>query len=445
VNEVEIAQGDVLDYDTLVPALTGMDVAYYLIHSMGAGEDEFAERDRRGADNFGQAAQEAGLQRIIYLGGIQPKTDRLSEHLESRLETGERLRRSSVPVTAFRAAVIVGSGSLSFEMIRYLTERLPILITPRWVRTPTQPIAVRNVLEYLVQSLDVPESIGRVIEIGGGDVLTYGEMFRGYAKVRGLKRVILNLPFLTPRLSSRWVGLVTPINSRIARPLIEGLDNEVVVHDETARQLFDIEPFTYEEAVRRALLRFAQDQVETMWSGGVSSTKYDPKTLETLERKEGLIRERLQIEVDAGPDKVFSVIKGMGGETGWLYANALWKIRGLIDWLVGGVGQRRSRRSYRFIRVGDTIDFWRVEAAEKNRLLRLRAEMRLPGKAWLQYEIESTNTGGCVVTQTALFEPKGLFGLTYWYFFYLPHRFIFPGMLRALKRRAENLETDPIP
>lgn len=444
-NQVEVVQGDVLAYETLAPALDGIDVAYYLIHSMGAGEDEFAERDRRAADNFGKAAQEAGLQRIIYLGGIQPKADRLSKHLQSRLETGDHLRRWAVPVTEFQAAVIVGSGSLSFELIRYLTERVPVLITPKWVRTPTQPIAVRNVLEYLTQALDVPESAGRIVEIGGEDVLTYGAMFRGYARVRGLRRLILDVPVLTPRLSSHWVGLVTPVNSKIARPLIEGLDNEVVVHDETARQLFDVDLLSYEEAVRRALDRFDRDDVETMWSGAVSSSIDDAEMIETLEEKEGLIRERLQIKVQAAPETVFGVIKSLGGETGWLYANVLWKVRGFVDLLVGGIGLRKSRRSYAHVREGDAIDFWRVEAVEENRLLRLRAEMKVPGKAWLQYEVAPADAACSVVTQTAFYEPKGLFGLLYWYFLYLPHRLIFPGMLRALGRRAETLEVRPHP
>ncbi len=440
-HQVEIVKGDVLEEETLAPALDGIDVAYYLIHSMDAGEDEFADRDRRAADNFGKAAQEAGLQRIVYLGGIQPKAGRLSKHLESRLETGDYLRRWAVPVTEFQAAVIVGSGSLSFELIRYLTERVPLLVTPKWVRTPTQPIAVRNVLEYLTQALVVPESTGRIIEIGGRDVLTYGDMFRIYAQVRKLKRPILGVPVLTPRLSSHWVGLVTPVNSKIARPLIEGLDNEVVVRDDVAERLFDIDLLSYEEAVRRALDRFDRDDVETMWSGAVSSSIDDAQIVETLKEEHGLIQERLQIKIQAAPQKVFRVIKSLGGDTGWLYANILWKIRGFMDLLVGGIGLRKSRRSYTNVREGDTIDFWRVEAVEEDRLLRLRAEMKLPGTAWLQYVVQPTDNGDAsIVTQTAYYEPKGLSGLIYWYIFKIPHRFIFPGMLRELGRRAEALD-----
>lgn len=435
--QVEVVQGDVLDYDTLPPALDGIDAAYYLIHSLEAGEGAFAERDRRAAENFSRAAAEAGVQRLIYLGGIQPKSDRLSDHLKSRIETGDSLRKGGVPVTEFRAAVIVGSGSLSFELIRYLTERVPVLITPRWVRTPTQPIAIRNVLQYLTQALAVPESTGQILEIGGDDVLTYGEMFRIYARVRGLRRFLVDVPVLTPRLSSLWIGLVTPLNGKIARPLIKGLDNEVVVHDDRARDLFDIELLSYEAAVRLALDRFAHDDVSTMWNSAFSSSIPDAKVVEVLKDTEGMIQERRTIRVGATPEAVFRVIQSLGGDTGWLYANMLWKIRGYLDLLVGGIGLRKSRRSAQHLRAGDALDFWRVEAIEPNRLLRLRAEMKVPGRAWLQFELAPHDDSRTLLTQTAFFEPKGLFGLLYWYLFYIPHLFIFPGMLRALKRRAE--------
>lgn len=439
-HRVEIVEGNVLKPETLGPALVGVDVAYYLIHSMGAGEEEFAERDRVAAGHFSRAADEAGVSRIIFLGGIRPKSERRSKHLESRLETGATLRRGSVPVTEFRAGVIVGSGSLSFELIRYLTERLPVLITPRWVRTPTQPIAVRNVLEYLVMALETPESAGRVIEIGGKDVLSYGDMFRGYARVRGLRRLIIDVPFLTPRLSSHWVGVVTPINSKIARPLIEGLDNEVVVHDDTAQRLFDLELLSYEDAVRRALDRSFRDDVETTWSGAVSSSGADRSLIKTLDHEEGLIRERAQIHVRARPESVFRVVNSLGGETGWLFGNFLWRIRGLMDTMVGGIGMRKTRRSYSRLRVGDTVDFFRVEAVVEDRLLRLRAEMKVPGRAWLQYDLTSVGDSGCLASQTAFFEPKGLGGLLYWYLLLIPHRFIFYGMMRELRRRAEAIE-----
>jgi uncharacterized protein YbjT (DUF2867 family) len=435
-NDVEIVRGDALDYDTIAPALDGVDVVYYLIHSLGSGEDTFSERDRRAADNFGRAAREQGVDRIIYLGGIQPKGERESEHLRSRVETGEHLRASGVAVTEFRAAVIVGSGSLSFELIRYLTERVPVLICPKWVRTPTQPIAIRNVLQYLVEALEVPESRDKIIEIGGEDVLSYRDMFEIYAQVRGLNRLIVDVPVLTPRLSSLWVGLVTPISTAIAKPLIKGLDNEVVVTDDAARRLFSVDPTSYEAAVRLALRRFATDDVETSWHTAFSSSM-DDHVVETLDEEEGMIKERRRLTVDAPPDLVFDVIRRIGGDTGWLYANPLWKIRGLMDLMVGGIGLRKSRRSYSDVRVGDAIDFWRVEAVEEERLLRLRAEMKVPGKAWLQFRVDALDDGRSRITQTAFYEPKGLFGLLYWWMLYPAHKLIFPGMIREIGRRAE--------
>ncbi|MFB6098733.1 MAG: NAD(P)H-binding protein, partial [Salinibacter sp.] len=270
---VEVAVGDALEADTVGPAMEGVEAVYYLIHSLGSGEDAFEDQDRTAATNVRRAAEEAGVKRIVYLGGMRPKGERQSTHLRSRIETGKVLRAGGVPVTEFRAAQIVGSGSLSFELVRYLTERVPLLICPRWVQTPTQPIAVRNVLEYLVAALEQPDSAGEIIEIGGADVLTYAEMFRIYAAVRGLRRWIVNVPFLTPRLSSHWVGFVTPISNSIARPLIEGLDNEVVVDDPSrARRLFpDIDPLPFEAALRLALRRTQAGSIPTVWDSALSS------------------------------------------------------------------------------------------------------------------------------------------------------------------------------
>jgi len=440
-DQVEIAEGDALDYESVRRAMDGVDVAYYLIHSLAAGKGDFEDLDRKAANNFGRASEEQGVKRIIYLGGIQPSGERESEHLRSRIETGDALRDWNVPVTEFQAAVIVGSGSLSFELIRYLTERVPVMLCPRWVQTPTQPIAIRNVLQYLVAALRVPESIGETIEIGGSDILSYAEMFRIYAKVRDLHRPILNLPFLTPTLSAKWVGLITPVNTDIARILIEGLDNKVVVTDDKAERLFDIRTISYEAAVRLALRRFADQNVETTWHDARSSsdTLHAHRPTEILEDTEGLIQERRQLHVPASPGAVFNVVTGLGGDTGWLFANLLWQIRGFFDYLIGGFGLRRGRRHPRQLRVGDALDFWRVEALEENRLLRLRAEMKVPGKAWLQFELEPTEHG-TFVTQTALFEPKGLFGLFYWYLFYLPHKVLFPGMLKQIGHNAEAID-----
>lgn len=436
--EVEVAEGDALAYDSLVPAMQEVDVAYYLIHSLGAGEDAFADRDRRAADNFGRAAREAGVDRIIYLGGMEPKGKQRSDHLQSRLETGHHLRQWDVPVTEFRAAVVVGSGSLSFELIRYFTERIPVLICPTWVQTPTQPIAIRNVVEYLMAALTTPESTGAVVEIGGADVLTYGDMFRIYAKVRGLNRTLVNVPVLTPRLSSHWVGLVTPISNTLARPLIEGLDNEVTVdHPEKTRELFpDVRPISYEAAVRLAMRRTSSGDIPSVWNSALSSLPSEMDRTQMLETTEGLFKETRQLTVDAAPETTFGVIKRLGGRTGWLYGNTLWRLRGVVDQLMGGVGFRKGRRSDTDLRVGDTVDFWRVEALDEGCLLRLRAEMKLPGRAWLQFEVvpdaESTR-----IIQTTFFEPKGLAGTLYWYAVALPHRFLFAGMLDALAERIE--------
>jgi uncharacterized protein YbjT (DUF2867 family) len=441
-DQAEIVEGDVLEPDTLPPAMEGVDVAYYLIHSMTGGEG-YDERDRRAAENFGRAARAAGVRRVIYLGGIEPAGD-VSRHLRSRVETGEVLRATGPPLTEFRAAVIVGSGSASFELIRHLTERLPVMITPKWVRTRSQPIAIRDVLCYLMDCLDLPETEGRVMEIGGPEVLTYEDMFRTYAAVRGLKRWIVDVPLLTPKLSSLWAGLVTPIPSNLARPLIAGLGSEVVVTDESGMALFDVEPIAFETAVRLALERFRHDAVETSWSDALASSRGD-RVAHELTQEEGLISDRRQLIVDASPASVFTVIKAIGGENGWLYANPLWAIRGVLDQFVGGPGLRRGRRSQSDIRVGEAVDFWRVEAIEEERLLRLRAEMKVPGRAWLQFEVEPLEpapdgTPRSCITQTAFYEPKGLFGLAYWYALVPVHPSIFQGMIRELGRRAEKRE-----
>jgi len=435
-DRVETVEGDVLLPDTLLPAMAGVEAAYYLIHSM-SDTSEFHRRDLQAARNFGSAAREADVSRIIYLGGLGDPAADLSEHLRSRQETGEALREAGVPVTAFRAAVIVGSGSVSFEMIRYLTERLPVMVCPRWVFTRVQPIGIRDVLDYLVAALETPESTGRVVEIGGADVLTYGEMMMGYAEVRGLRRFLLPVPVLTPSLSSYWVHWVTPIPVEIAHPLIEGLRNEVVVRDDTARQVFpSIRPMDYRSAVRLALTRLERGEIETVWSGALSSTRGDRPPV-MLAMRDGMIVERRQLMVAARPDVVYGVFSGMGGRRGWLYANWAWEIRGLLDRLTGGVGLRRGRRHPNQLRVGDALDFWRVESVIPGQLLRLRAEMRAPGLAWLEFETRPREGGGAGLLQTAFFAPKGLWGLLYWYLLYPMHTLIFSGMIRQIGRQAE--------
>ncbi len=435
-SQVEVVAGDVLDRASLSAAVKGVRAAYYLVHSMSAGK-EFHERDVEGARNFATALAESGAERIIYLGGLGDPDAELSAHLRSRLQTGDALREGPLPVTEFRAAVIVGSGSLSFEIVRYLTERVPILICPRWVFTRIQPISTRNVLEYLVEALRTDASVGEVIEIGGADVVTYADLMTGYAKVRGLKRRVIPVPFLTPRYSAGWVHLVTPIPRAIAQPLIEGLRNEVVTRNEKAQRIFPgIRLLGYEESVRLALARLEAAKVETVWSDALSTSVGDvaPVQLTTREGMEIELRQRL---VRASSEAVFRAFTSLGGEHGWLAMNWAWKIRGALDRLVGGVGMRRGRRSPDELRTGDAVDFWRVESVQPNRLLRLRAEMRVPGRAWLEFQVQPTEEGRVLLSQAALFAPKGVFGWLYWYAMFPFHQFIFDAMINRIAERAE--------
>ncbi len=438
LDQVELATGDVLEPASLALAMRGVSVVYYLVHSLGGGAD-FSERDLLAARYCATAAQAAGVARIIYLGALGDPAADLSPHLRSRQETGRALRTAGVPVTEFRAAVIVGSGSLSFEMIRYLTERLPVMICPKWVFTRIQPIAIRNVLDYLVAALACPASVGRILEIGGRDVLTYAEMMTGYARARGLTRRLLAVPVLTPRLSSYWVHLVTPIPAAIAQPLIKGLGNEVIVRDPLALKLFPaIQPLDYATAVRLALEKAAARDVETAWTDALTSSQGD-KTPVILTSSEGMIIERRQRLVPAPAAAVYRSFSRLGGAQGWLYMDWAWQIRGLADRLCGGVGMRRGRRDPLALRVGDSLDFWRVETVEPGRLIRLRAEMRVPGRAWLEFKAESQPGGQTLLTQTAFFEPKGLFGLLYWYALYPIHALIFSGLIRRLGALAVRL------
>ena len=430
-DQIELVQGDFLQPETLTAAMQDVQVVYYLVHSLGGGE-QFSERDLTAARHCAQAAKQAGVERIIYLGGLGDPQAELSAHLRSRHETGEVLCEAGVPVTEFRAAVIVGSGSLSFEMIRYLTERLPVMICPKWVFTRIQPIAIRNVLDYLVAALDCPDSIGRTIEIGGREVLTYAAMMTGFAKARGLRRHLLAVPVLTPRLSSYWVHLVTPIPANIAQPLIKGLGNEVVVRDHLAPKLFPkIQLLGYDEAVRLALGKLGAHGVETAWTDALTSSQ-GIKTPVSLISTEGMIIERRQQTVAAPADAVYRSFSRLGGERGWLYLDWTWQLRGMVDRLCGGVGMRRGRRDPNDLRAGDTLDFWRVERVEPGRLVRLRAEMRVPGRAWLEFRALPQPAGKTLLTQTAFFEPKGLFGLLYWYALYPIHSLIFSGLIRRV-------------
>jgi uncharacterized protein YbjT (DUF2867 family) len=430
---VEIVEGDIFDEAAVERALNGCQAAYYLVHSM-ANSHAFEEADRDAARRFGIAAAHAGIGRIVYVGGLGDENDALSTHLRSRHEVGAILRASGVPVVEFRAAMIIGSGSISFEMMRYLTDRLPIMIAPRWVSTRSQPIGIADVLAYLLAALELPAGRGGVYEIGGADTLTYREMMLRYAAIRGLRRGVIIVPFFTPRLSSYWVHLVTPVPARLAQPLILGLRNEVIVRDAAAHRDFpQIVPMGFDEAVRRALNRYDTGS-ETTW--------FDAFDRQTLPRDfngvhEGMLMDVRVRKTRAAAPRVATVFSSLGGNRGWLAANALWRMRGWLDRLVGGVGLRRGRRSAYDLRVGDAVDFWRVEAYEPERLLRLRAEMKLPGRAWLQFEAESNSDGVSTLRQSAFFEPQGLFGYLYWYSVAVFHEWVFAQMATRIVREAE--------
>ncbi|HWA57569.1 MAG TPA: SDR family oxidoreductase, partial [Gemmatimonadales bacterium] len=427
----EVYPGDVLDAASLAPALAGVDTAYYLVHSMESTE-AFAEADRTGARQFAAAAREAGVRRIIYLGGLGDD-DALSSHLHSRQEVGRILRESGVPTVELRASIILGSGSASFEMIRALVESLPVMVTPRWVKTPTQPIGIEDVVAYLRAALDFPAGESAVFEIGGRDVVSYEALMREYARQRGLRRWLIPVPVLTPRLSSLWLGLVTPVYARVGRALVDGLRNATVVRDDRARRVFAVEPLGMADAMTRALHNEDRAFAATRWSGALSAagrrSNYGGQRFGTR-----LVDAR-QVAVPCAPAQAFRPIRRIGGKTGWYHADWLWRLRGLVDLVVGGAGLRRGRRDPEQLIPGDTLDFWRVEAVEPDRLLRLAAEMRLPGRAWLQYEVEPSAEGS-VIHQTAVFDPVGLFGQLYWYALWPLHQYIFGGTLRRIGRAA---------
>jgi uncharacterized protein YbjT (DUF2867 family) len=436
IHAIEVVEADVLKRESLAKAMADIDAAYYLIHSMAAGKD-FHEQDLLAAKNFSQSAEVAGVKQLIYLGGLgNPESD-LSVHLRSRQETGNALRESNIPVTEFRAAVIVGSGSISFEMIRYLTERVPVMICPTWVYTKTQPIAVTDVINYLLSALQTAECLDKIIEIGGADVITYKQMMLGYAKVRGLKRSMIPVPVLTPALSSYWVHLVTPIASSIAKPLINGLKNEVVVRDNLAKKIFPhIRPKSYDDAVWEALSTL---QIGKNERGGQISNLYLSHSPKSVINVEGLIIERRKRKIKANPEAVFTIFSSLGGQKGWLYMNWTWQIRGVLDSLVGGVGMRRGRRHPDSLKPGEIIDFWCVEEVKPEQFLRLRSEMKLPGLAWLQFETYPDKNNYSILVQSIYFAPKGLTGVLYWYLLYPFHHIIFNGLMRKIGKQSEAL------
>jgi uncharacterized protein YbjT (DUF2867 family) len=435
-SRVEIRKADLADRASLTGELSGCEDAYYLVHSMLSAGGEYAKQDLELAQTFAQAARDAGVGRIVYLGGLGDTDLDLSEHLSSRREVETALASAGVPVTVLRAAMIIGSGSASFEIVRYLVHRLPIMITPKWVSTPCQPIAVENVLEYLLGVLRVPETSGQTFDIGGSEVLPYREIMCIMAEELGLpKRWIIPVPVLTPRLSSWWIHLVTPLSSKIARPLAEGLKNEVVCREDRIKGLIPQKLLSVREAIQAAVSQTESHLVETNWSMA-GPMPGDPDWSGGT-----VFRDAREIEIDAPPAAVFAAVCRLGGSNGW-YAEWLWRIRGWMDRMAGGPGLRRGRRDPNHLRYGDALDFWRVVGYEKDRRLSLRAEMRLPGEALLDFEIEPKGDNRCLLRQTALFEPRGLFGLMYWYGVLPFHGIVFRGMLRSISQRAKGFTNE---
>jgi uncharacterized protein YbjT (DUF2867 family) len=438
---VEVARADATDATRVAEACAGVDVVYYLIHALGSGP-EFEETDRRTAHVMADAARAAGVGRLVYLGGLTPADEELSPHLRSRAEVADILLGSGVPTAVLRAAVVLGSGSASFEMLRHLTERLPVMVTPRWVHTRIQPIAVRDVLRYLVGCATLPREVHRGFDIGGPDRMTYAEMMQRYAAVAGLpRRRLIPVPVLTPSLSSHWVGLVTPVPASIARPLVESLRNTVVCGEHDIAAYIPDPPeglLDFDRAVRLAIQRVREAAVATRWSSAsVPGAPSDPLPTDPDWAGGSLYVDERTRPTTASPAALWRVVEGIGGDRGWYSWPLAWKVRGWLDRAVGGVGLRRGRRNPQTLYVGDALDFWRVEERTAGRLLRLRAEMRLPGRAWLEFHVEHDRAGHSRLTQRATFAPRGLAGHLYWWAVAPFHGVVFGGMLRNLTRAAE--------
>ena len=432
----QVVAGDALRQESLRAALEGVHTAFYLIHSMGGERSaEFEQQDVVAATNFAAAARAAGVRRIVYLGGLGDERAPLSPHLRSRHEVGVALRESGVPVIELRASIVIGSGSLSFEMIRALVERLPVMVTPRWVEVVAQPIAIDDVLAYLEAALELAGDESRVYEIGGAERVSYGELMREYARQRGLRRLMIPVPVLTPRLSGLWLALVTPLYARVGRVLVESIGYETVVRDARARRDFAVAPMGTREAIRRALANEDREFAQTRWSDAVSAAGRDALGGYGGLRRGPRLGDVRQCALALSPGEAFAPIRRIGGEVGWYAFDALWKLRGWLDLFAGGVGMRRGRPDPETLRVGDTLDWWRVEAYEPDRLLRLRAEMRLPGRAWLEFEVRPCD-GGVLLVQSASFDPSGLAGLLYWYAIHPLHALVFRGMLAGIARSA---------
>ncbi len=435
---LEIVQGNLDNLPGVRAAIAGVDAAYYLVHAMISAGGDYAKRDRELANTFVEGLKDSSCRRVMYLGGLGELGPNLSMHLRSRGEVADILRQSDAETTVFRAAMIIGSGSASFEILRYLVERLPIMITPKWVKMETQPIAIRDVLRYLVECLDVPETAGRTIDIGGRDIHTYQKLMQIMAKSLGLpRRIIMPVPVLTPRLSSAWISLVTPVNASIARPLAEGLRNRTVCRNDDAQKLMPGPLFGVEDAIDAAIGKLNDGDIETRWSTA-GEMPGDP------EWSGGTVFDDVQtVEVAASADATFAALSRIGGKSGYWGADWLWWLRGLLDKCVGGPGLRRGRRHPNELSYGEAVDFWRVSGFERGRWLRLHAEMRLPGVAELEFRVEPQGPDQSQLVQTARFRPRGLLGLAYWYSVWPLHFFVFPRMVRGIKRDAEQGSVAP--
>jgi uncharacterized protein YbjT (DUF2867 family) len=424
----EVVEGDVLDRGSLDTAFQGIHTAYYLVHSMGDGGD-FEELDRRAALNFAEAARAAGVVQIVYLGGLGDDDD-LSPHLASRHEVGRLLRGGGVPTVELRASIVIGSGSASFETVRALVEHLPVIVAPRWVETLAQPIAIEDVIDYLLAAIEFERPVDAIYEIGGTDQVTYADVMREYARQRGLRRRVLRTALITPRASRMFLGLLTPVYGRVAAAMVDSLRNETIVTSPPAHAAFTARQRGLSAAIERALVNEDQEFAETRWSDALAPRR--PVRWGGLPFGRRLVASRV-VHVERGPEEAFAPIQRIGGSTGWYAANWFWRLRGLIDTLRGGVGLRRGRRDPHELRVGDTVDFWRVERLESGRLLRLVAEMKIPGRLWLQFEVDPTEHDS-VVRQTTVFDPAGYVGLAYWYLLYPVHHRIFSRMLCGIQR-----------
>lgn len=429
----EVVAGDVLDPDSLIPAMTGIETIYYLVHALAGGRD-FVREELDGARHVARAARQAGVTRVVYLGGLAPTDEPLSDHLASRQSVGEILREEGPPCCEFRASIIIGSGSLSFEMIRALVQKLPVMITPSWTRRLAQPIAIEDVIDYLLAARTRPLPRSLVVEIGGPDQVTYADLMRIYAEARGLNRPMMPVPVLSPRLSSYWLALFTPLQARIGAKLIDSIRHDTVVRDPVPAAAFPVRPRGVREAVRRAIEREDQRLAATRWSDALSSSQVERAGYGGVRYGSRLLDSR-EVRVPVAPADAFAPIRRIGGDVGWYHGQWLWQLRGLLDQLAGGPGLRRGRRDPDVLSPGDAVDFWRVRDVEPDRLLRLRAEMRVPGRAWLQFEV-APEEDGSRIRQTAIFDPRGTLGLLYWYTLWPFHQVVFQGMIEAIGRAA---------